>query len=930
MKKTKTVSHYGSVVFMVAVLFLSQLTGLSQITFAKTESEKVVADEHANIVIDYEMDEELKQIQWSMTYKKHAKDEAEYQMQFKLEIVEHEGLLLRESIQEIERTFGKVGPVDEEWYYAGDFSSENERIEIVFKSLIVEEYNQYHLKITPRLMKQTGDELEEIFIGDQTEYVVAVDLPENTAVSEINGEPTEISDKPEASREEPVENAQTEAEEVETYAANTLDSNLNGAFADAIPLNHLFARPSHIFTLAPNVATLDQDYRLSYMTPSNLSSLLYNRGHMVSTSSNRIDFTNMSTDIGFTSYLYFDEDTEGITFFLHDGNPTNLFFSRRGIYNMYDPTAGHSPKSLGAYYHPDLLTGIAPIDKYIANGMILEFDNKISNGPLLNLNALGDREFSGAHIAAAPSGNPTTKSFKKDFGRNSEFSTGSWWKLDINITPAGMLTFTMEDLRQTGGYGITEGVININDYFTNLPSKKLYWGFTATAEFSLLSPRADAAIFLTNPRFEVQGELVHEITTQEQGVTVNVNGKKIPINTELEHTVTFYNEEGDGSIFLNPSEDNGITILTSDEEESKSNPFEFTELILLEDGYQPYFTYQELDSDGENATSIDVNAFYVSSTQRFYPEEAIEIPIGTEVTLHYKTKVKPEFQGLENHNVYERVEFIGRSGTTTGEYYYAQVEHAVEYEIQREPNHPPEIDNLRTTNEVFGEKNTFIDFQDPFHFTFDYLDPDLDRLYYSVFINDELLIENQIITDAEEEFKMHQSRGFKIDLKDSDGVFKLGENTIKLTLTDNRPINNEITYLELNETFTVEGFIGFEFVTEEYSWKYARSQLPMNRQAQAREEGMRVVTRNTLNTSDSYRVTVSAEELNHVDMQHAISEEYLVFKNERGEIALSALTLEIDKKYEFSEEEGLLLRLNNQEALGAYSGTITWKIEDVL
>ena len=889
-----------------------------------------MTDEHANIVIDYEMDEELKQIQWSMTYKKHAKDEAEYQMQFKLEIVEHEGLLLRESIQEIERTFGKVGPVDEEWYYAGDFSSENERIEIVFKSLIVEEYNQYHLKITPRLMKQTGDELEEIFIGDQTEYVVAVDLPENTAVSEINGEPTEISDKPEASREEPVENAQTEAEEVETYAANTLDSNLNCAFADAIPLNHLFARPSHIFTLAPNVATLDQDYRLSYMTPSNLSSLLYNRGHMVSTSSNRIDFTNMSTDIGFTSYLYFDEDTEGITFFLHDGNPTNLFFSRRGIYNMYDPTAGHSPKSLGAYYHPDLLTGIAPIDKYIANGMILEFDNKISNGPLLNLNALGDREFSGAHIAAAPSGNPTTKSFKKDFGRNSEFSTGSWWKLDINITPAGMLTFTMEDLRQTGGYGITEGVININDYFTNLPSKKLYWGFTATAEFSLLSPRADAAIFLTNPRFEVQGELVHEITTQEQGVTVNVNGKKIPINTELEHTVTFYNEEGDGSIFLNPSEDNGITILTSDEEESKSNPFEFTELILLEDGYQPYFTYQELDSDGENATSIDVNAFYVSSTQRFYPEEAIEIPIGTEVTLHYKTKVKPEFQGLENHNVYERVEFIGRSGTTTGEYYYAQVEHAVEYEIQREPNHPPEIDNLRTTNEVFGEKNTFIDFQDPFHFTFDYLDPDLDRLYYSVWINDELLIENQIITDAEEEFKMHQSRGFKIDLKDSDGVFKLGENTIKLTLTDNRPINNEITYLELNETFTVEGFIGFEFVTEEYSWKYARSQLPMNRQAQAREEGMRVVTRNTLNTSDSYRVTVSAEELNHVDMQHAISEEYLVFKNERGEIALSALTLEIDKKYEFSEEEGLLLRLNNQEALGAYSGTITWKIEDVL
>uniref|UniRef100_UPI001950475E hypothetical protein n=1 Tax=Klebsiella pneumoniae TaxID=573 RepID=UPI001950475E len=88
----------------------------------------------------------------------------------------------------------------------------------------------------------TGDEIEEKFIGDQTEFLVAVDLSENTAVPEINGEPTEISDKPEASREEPVEEAQTEAEEVENYdAPSILDPNLKGAFEDAIPLNQLFA-----------------------------------------------------------------------------------------------------------------------------------------------------------------------------------------------------------------------------------------------------------------------------------------------------------------------------------------------------------------------------------------------------------------------------------------------------------------------------------------------------------------------------------------------------------------------------------------------------------------------------------------------------------------------------------------------------------------
>ncbi|MDQ8406943.1 hypothetical protein Q3D62_06340 [Enterococcus faecium] len=225
-----------------------------------------------------------------------------------------------------------------------------------------------------------------------------------------------------------------------------------------------------------------------------------------------------------------------------------------------------------------------------------------------------------------------------------------------------------------------------------------------------------------------------------------------------------------------------------------------------------------------------------------------------------------------------------------------------------------------------AEKTTFTDFKERFRFAFDYGDGDLDRLYYSVWINGEVLTENQMLLNAREELQTLRSAAFTIDIKDLEGVFQRGENTITVTLTDNR-IDEPLI---LEESFQVEGYLGFEFVTEEYSWKYARSQLPMNRQAQAREERMRVVTRNTLNTSDSYKVTVSAEELNHVDMQHAISEGYLVFKNEMGEIALSALTLEIDKVYEFSQEEGLLLRLNSQDRTGVYSGTITWKIEDVL
>ncbi|EOI6516186.1 hypothetical protein ACMUWV_000347 [Enterococcus faecium] len=622
MKKTKTVSHYGSVVFMVAVLFLSQLAGLSQITFAKTESEKVVADEHANIVIDYEMDEELKQIRWSMTYEKHAKDEAEYQMQFKLEIVEHEGLLLRESIQEIERTFGKVGPVDEEWYYAGDFSSENERIEIVFKSHIVEEYNQYHLKITPRLMKQTEDELVEVLIGDQEEYTVVVTLPENITASETQetSEPSpEISKEVESAEipiDDSIEESKAEAEEVGVYAApNMSDPTLNGAYDDAIPLNSLFTIPDYL-TIVRNVPNFVDNNKSIQMTPNHILTALYNRGHMVSKSQNTIRFSNLTRDIRFTSYMYFDTDTEGISFFLHDGNPTSLLYSRRGIHNKYDPTVvmNHDAKALGAYKHKDPI-GLFDIDRHMANAMVLEFDNQVSTGPLGNRDKFGDQGLSGAHIAVAPSDSPATKTLIKDFETNNAFVTGSWWQLDVNITPTGILRFLMTDLRD-GGYGTTTGEININDYFSNLQSKNLYWGFAA--------------------------------------------------DTELEHTVTFYNEEGDGSIFLTPSNDNGLSILTSDLEESKSNPFKFTDMVPISE-YQPYFTYQTI-SNNDEIIEHRVNAMYDDSLQRFYPIETIEIEVGTVLKLNYKTKVKAEFPGYEDHDVYERVSFRGRSLSPTGSY----------------------------------------------------------------------------------------------------------------------------------------------------------------------------------------------------------------------------------------------------------------------
>ena len=72
--------------------------------------------------------------------------------------------------------------------------------------------------------------------------------------------------------------------------------------------------------------------------------------------------------------------------------------------------------------------------------------------------------------------------------------------------------------------------------------------------------------------------------------------------------------------------------------------------------YQPYFTYQTI-SNNDEIIEHRVNAMYDDSLQRFYPIETIEIEVGTVLKLNYKTKVKAEFPGYEDHDVYERVSF---------------------------------------------------------------------------------------------------------------------------------------------------------------------------------------------------------------------------------------------------------------------------------
>ncbi|WP_241161929.1 MULTISPECIES: hypothetical protein [unclassified Enterococcus] len=129
----------------------------------------------------------------------------------------------------------------------------------------------------------------------------------------------------------------------------------------------------------------------------------------------------------------------------------------------------------------------------------------------------------------------------------------------------------------------------------------------------------------------------------------------------------------------------------------------------------------------------------------------------------------------------------------------------------------------------------------------------------------------------------------------------------------------------------MEGYLGFEFVTQNHRWRYANTQLPANRESQPRQDKMQLVTRNTtLADSDSYKVKLSASELTHETSGHVIDEEWLVFKEGAAESGLGSIALNVDEIYEFDENQGLLLKLNNKNDVGVYKGIVTWSIEDAL
>ena len=162
-----------------------------------------------------------------------------------------------------------------------------------------------------------------------------------------------------------------------------------------------------------------------------------------------------------------------------------------------------------------------------------------------------------------------------------------------------------------------------------------------------------------------------------------------------------------------------------------------------------------------------------------------------------------------------------------------------------------------------------------------------------------------------------------IDLLDPNTLYHLGENQMKLIVTDGSGASDtKISH------FTVEGYQGFEELTTDYTWKYARSSLTSERESKARQAEMKIKPRDTRTKNSQTRVTMTMSDITDGQGKVMIPKEEFVFKQAGQEESLGEVQFQVNQSYTYDAANGLLLRLSNQDQPGLWQGTVTWNFID--
>ncbi|MFY1067396.1 hypothetical protein [Enterococcus sp. AD013-P3] len=224
-------------------------------------------------------------------------------------------------------------------------------------------------------------------------------------------------------------------------------------------------------------------------------------------------------------------------------------------------------------------------------------------------------------------------------------------------------------------------------------------------------------------------------------------------------------------------------------------------------------------------------------------------------------------------------------------------------------NQAPVLEALST------EKAEFTDL-DSFQYKFNYKDADSDELTYKVSLNGKELVNKKLQSSASNQTQVEKD--VMIDLLAAEPSFRLGENTLTVTLNDdfNTAVSQEVK-------FNIVGYLGFEKLTKAYSWRYSRTALEAVNTPMAREAPMVLKIRDTRNKEINKNVKVSLEAKSLTNGVLNANERFVFNGKELGEFEIP-----VNQEVSYGKDEGLLLKLGNQDESGTFEGTLTWTIID--
>ena len=223
-------------------------------------------------------------------------------------------------------------------------------------------------------------------------------------------------------------------------------------------------------------------------------------------------------------------------------------------------------------------------------------------------------------------------------------------------------------------------------------------------------------------------------------------------------------------------------------------------------------------------------------------------------------------------------------------------------------NKAPELTNFRVS------QPTFTDFIDRPTYLFSYADADSDELTANIWLNGKLILADKKFTSTPAAAEFLKQDNKVIDLLDTATNYLRGENALKVSLSDG--INPTITQ-ELK--FNVEGYYGFEELTDNFAWKYARSQLNSKDTAMARVDSMKIKIRDTRTATVAPDVKV---EFTATSTNNALTTNRFSFDKQD----VSALEFPVNQEMIYGKDQGLLLKLNDAQGALVADGKLTWSI----